>query len=398
MVLVEFLFVGFVILTGFASRLFFEKTKIPDAVPVILLGIALGPALGWLDPYLFIYIAPFLASLCLGLVLFDAGLALDSQKIFRELLGIAGFSLLAFLITVFLSVIGLVYIFQFNPLHAILIGIILSCGSSSIVYGLLKILKISGTPADYLGFESVLSDVFTVVSALAVLSLIKLGSGDLFSGLGLVAVGFAYAALLGLLCGLCWIFISKFFENKPMAFAVTFAVFMLLYAVADSFSGSGAFAVLFFGLVLGNAPRVRKLFKLGTGFSFRGSGVANVRAEIAFFVRAFFLLFLGLTFSFSASLPTLAAISLLLVACTVIARYIATKSLSAFVPGVKKLEFLFISLFPKGLVAALLTITPLTQGILVPFLSEIALLVILASNIVSAFAAEFFQRASAFKR
>ena len=45
----EFFLLGFIIIIGFFSMQFFEKTKIPDILFLMLLGVLLGPVFGVVD-------------------------------------------------------------------------------------------------------------------------------------------------------------------------------------------------------------------------------------------------------------------------------------------------------------------------------------------------------------
>ena len=60
----------------FASNLFsalFNKTKIPDVLPLTLIGIFLGPVFGILHPEEFGFIGEILGPIALILMLFDGG-------------------------------------------------------------------------------------------------------------------------------------------------------------------------------------------------------------------------------------------------------------------------------------------------------------------------------------
>ena len=62
-----------VILLGFFSQALFDKTHIPDALLLFLMGIAIGPVLGYITPDFFANVEPLFVTLTLILILFDAG-------------------------------------------------------------------------------------------------------------------------------------------------------------------------------------------------------------------------------------------------------------------------------------------------------------------------------------
>jgi cell volume regulation protein A len=97
---VSYLFagIGLIILLGFMGSLFFERTKIPDILILIFIGLLIGPILteytnfGLLDdPEMkdtITFFAPHFAALALVIILFDGGLNLHLEKTMRKM-GIA---------------------------------------------------------------------------------------------------------------------------------------------------------------------------------------------------------------------------------------------------------------------------------------------------------------------
>jgi len=66
------LILGVVILVGFIGNFFFKKTRVPESVFLMLIGIALGPVLGIVSGEFFVENASFLISLALVVVLLDS--------------------------------------------------------------------------------------------------------------------------------------------------------------------------------------------------------------------------------------------------------------------------------------------------------------------------------------
>ena len=69
----------------FAAHLFtaiFERTRIPDVLPLIFIGILVGPVLKIISPNDFGYVGPLLSAVALTLMLFEGGshLTLDTLK------------------------------------------------------------------------------------------------------------------------------------------------------------------------------------------------------------------------------------------------------------------------------------------------------------------------------
>ena len=73
-----------VIFIGFLSTLMFEKTRIPDVLVLIALGIVVGPVTGILSATELAGITPVFGALALTLILFDGGLDLRYDEVVRK--------------------------------------------------------------------------------------------------------------------------------------------------------------------------------------------------------------------------------------------------------------------------------------------------------------------------
>ncbi len=65
--------VGLIIFAAHFFTALFEKTRVPDVLPLIILGILIGPVLGVLSPDDFGYVGPLLSAIALILMLFEGG-------------------------------------------------------------------------------------------------------------------------------------------------------------------------------------------------------------------------------------------------------------------------------------------------------------------------------------
>lgn len=66
---VELLLLGLIILVGFVGQVLFRYTKIPESLFMILIGLALGPIFGVVNPTEFVYYAPTVVTITLVIVL-----------------------------------------------------------------------------------------------------------------------------------------------------------------------------------------------------------------------------------------------------------------------------------------------------------------------------------------
>lgn len=96
MIEIIFFAVGLIILIGFFSLLFFEKTKIPDVLILMSIGVLMGYGLKIVDPHVFISFAPYAGALALIMILFEGGINLNFYRVLKELPEATGFTLFVF--------------------------------------------------------------------------------------------------------------------------------------------------------------------------------------------------------------------------------------------------------------------------------------------------------------
>src|SRR3989338_6437322 len=77
-----FLVVGFILFVGFFGDVFFDKTKIPSILWLMLIGITLGPITGLADASKFEECATIFTTFALVYLLFEAGLNADLKRFY----------------------------------------------------------------------------------------------------------------------------------------------------------------------------------------------------------------------------------------------------------------------------------------------------------------------------
>jgi len=73
-----FFTIGAVLILGFIASLIFERTKVPDVIILIFVGMIFGPVLNIVRVEgLISVLAPYIGTLALIIILFDGGLNLN---------------------------------------------------------------------------------------------------------------------------------------------------------------------------------------------------------------------------------------------------------------------------------------------------------------------------------
>ena len=120
---ITILSIGLLVFAGHFLTGFFERTKVPDVLILMLAGVVIGPLLGVVTPADFGKVGPVFTTLALVVILFEGGLHLnmkDLKKSARETLVI---SIATFALTVLLVLFVADFLLPIEPLTALLIEI-----------------------------------------------------------------------------------------------------------------------------------------------------------------------------------------------------------------------------------------------------------------------------------
>ncbi len=352
---------------GFLGYLLFERTRVTDVLILIGFGILVGPIFGIFDVTGFQEATPLVGTLALIIIMFDGGLGINIKDL---LSGIARSTILA-VVGFTLTSIGVAavghYWLDLPWLTAVLLGFIL--GGTSGVIIIPVITRTSAKPGTrvLLSVESALTDVLSVIAAVTLITIIStsggvVGAGEASSAVKNVASQFSNAIILGLVAGVVWLRTLKALQRKKYSYMITLAATLGLYVGAEAMGGNGAIAVLIFGIVLGNGFMIMKKFDLeGLEFS---DAQRQFQGEIAFLVRAFFFVYLGVLLDPSIlSNPAFLITGGLILGTCLVARFISVTLATWKEEEVDGDRGLMAFLLPRGLAAAVLAGLPMQAGI-----------------------------------
>ena len=357
-----------IIVVGFICNYIFEKTGFPDMLLLIVLGIILGPLIRLIEPTFtresLMGLAPYLAALAIIFILFDGGMKMNIYQIFSEspravLLATLGFTLSTLTITLLMM-----FAAGFPPRYALLFGTINGGSSSIAVISLAQKIKISEKTSTILSLESAMTDVLCIVVSLAVLEVIAGGNSANYADVGkMIASRFSVGAVLGVLFGVAWLAVLRKAIKLPYAYMLTVGMLLFSYALSEELGGSGALTCLLFGIVLGNEKEINRILKRERpSFITVDEGLKRFEAEIAFLIRSFFFVFLGLiailpnpkgATNWNIFVPYGVIVSLLLL----LVRYLAV-TVATVKSEVRVEKTIMWVVFARGLAAAVLSTFP----------------------------------------
>ncbi len=405
-----FLVVAILLFFGFFGEWVFEKTKIPDVIWLILIGIILSSVLNWTSSASLASAAPFFTTFALIYLLFEAGINTDIKSFLKSAPRGLALSILSFVFS-FGIVFGLSLLLGESVGLSLLLGVILSGVSSAVVIPVINGIKdLDKTTKLSLMFDSAFSDVLCILGTVTIIQILTLETSvDGFLIFKDVLSSFVIAIGLGILAAFLWNnLLSPKINNHHLV--LTIAFMLIIYSVTQLLGANGAIASLVFGLILANTTKIKDAFnpscdvkssktnsKKSISKSSKKSLIESnpevsalklitkhskdVYGELAFAIKTFFFVYLGILVNFSNPLSFVWA--LIFVVGLFLARPFAV--FLSFGKSTKLSDAKLLStLIPKGLAAAVLVQLPIQAGIPgAESLVNIVLAVILISILLS---------------
>ncbi len=365
----QLLIVAIILIFGYLAEFMFKKFNIPDMLFLIVLGFILGPVLKYITPEQVAPFAPFFTAFALLFLLFDGAFNIDLASFAKGLSSGLLVTITNYLISS--TVISLILIIfspiieQYTPIRftiatAILTGFMLSGISSSFVIPVLRQMNIKGEIYSILTLESALTDVLSIVAALTTMEIIKLSSFNSQIVASNIASLFAVAGFIGIIAGIIWIIIVTKVLRHNKSYMVTIAYLIIVYVITTLVGGNGAIAALFFGLVLKNSRQLtsiagnivhkkseKKSEEKDYGVSVTSPVEQLFYSQIAFFLKTFFFVYIGVLISPTNLIAWI--IGFVLAFSVMLSRMFSRIILKGFKEFEKKLAT---SIFAQGLASA----------------------------------------------
>ncbi len=292
------LFIGIILFLGQVFSSLFEKTRLPDVLPLMILGMILGPVTGLVRPEMFGDAGQIFTTLALIVVLFHSGLEFK----ILSLRGAMGPGLL--LTTVAFVLIMLVVtwlsrvILGLPQLYALMIGSIVAGNSTAVITPLLAKLNISSKSKTILFLEANITGGYSIVVALALLGVAVKGGHFSVQEVGAeILLSFGLGLVLSVAAGLFWMRVLNRVRGLENAISLTFAFVLLVYSVSEYAGGDGAVATLVFGVVVGNMRLIKRLWlkKLDFKTLAFNEGEKGFFEEVEFIFKTLFFVFMGIS-------------------------------------------------------------------------------------------------------
>jgi NhaP-type Na+/H+ or K+/H+ antiporter len=346
---------------AFLASALFQRTHVPDILFLLGTGALLGPVLGILTPDAARGMLPVLSALAVITILFDGALEVTPSHL--RLFGVpaVGLSLVVAATTAVTCAIIAHAVEGLPWSTSALLGLCFGGAGIAIIVPLAQRMRVSHDAMAVILLEAVTSDILVIVGMGIAATAIAVGGVSAALGARFLVV-LGVAALVGPAAGWAWSRFLGRWGHATNAYMATLAVLVLAYAGTEALGGSGAFAVLLFGVTVGNA----KGRPLGSGLRNRvfGRELLAFHHEVVFFVRAAFFVAVGAVTRWELLREPAFLLTGLLLALAVAACRALGVAVTLGRSGLSRWDRVATALlFPMGLVTAAVSVIPLQFGI-----------------------------------
>lgn len=352
-----YIFLGLLIFCAHLFNAWFSRRRIPDVLLLMLIGILVGPVLGFVTPANLDEIGPVLASLTLLFILFDSGIDMKLDMVRRYWSGVVQVTFFSFVVSMATVTLVAYFLVDLELKASMMLGAMVAGTAAAIVIPLVRRMRVSVKTRVTLTLESAISGVLCIVIALAFIEGYKLGNVSIGSMLGRVFASILMALVIGTVGGIVWSSFMDRIRKLQNSMFLTPAFVFVIYGVAELLGYSGAIATLSFGLVLGNPEYFEMSFLKKLRLNDMTPLEDNEKSffkEFVFILKTYFFVYIGICIPFSN--PLALAYGLVIAAALFVVRF----ALIAIV-GRKNTpeDRLTVSMMiPKGLVSAVLASMP----------------------------------------
>ncbi len=397
---IAFVFLAGVVFLGFIVTALFNKLKVTSVMPLMLIGLIVGPLLKLVNSgpgSTIAQLTPYVTALTVSFVLFDVGINIDYKALKNVIARATGFMTVVVLVSAFACAGIAYYGFGWSFIEALVFGFAISGPSSVIVPTLVKSIKLPKNLRVSLLYEGIATDSFQLIIPILLLGIIAAQDVSFAGGASMLITSILSSIALGFISAIFWIYILKRFREQSSEYSwmLTIAMVIATYGIAQEFSMNGLITIFVFGLTFANIgsikmPKRSRMHSISNYIQKQDmKHIKDYQREITFFASTFFFVYIGMLFEIT-SMNKLLFITLIGVAIAVVLlviRALFAGLLGKFMTKAKS-EFTFqrrivYANVGRGLSPAIIATLPLTLGIIIPnFLDEV-FMVILVTNIVS---------------
>ena len=356
-------FVGILVFLAHLFTAIFSRTRVPDVLLLIIIGICVGPILGLVSPAQFGTAGAILATITLIMILFESGTALELNALRSAVGGAVALATTSFFLCMGAVAGFALWLTDLELIPAFILGAIVGSISEAIVIPLVKQIRMRKDSQTMLSIESAVNDVLSIVITLALIEAYALGEFEVASVTGNLIAAFLVAIVFGVIGAFIWSRLLNRIHAIQNTMFTTAAFVFVIFGIVEILGFNGAMAALAFGITIGNVESIR-FYVFRKPQTSEPVGLSKAEraffSEVAFLLKAFFFVYLGMSLELiSGWLIQLALILTILVFFLRIPAVRATVNKSIPIRDASVMAIMV----PKGLAAAVLASIPFQQGV-----------------------------------
>ena len=260
-----------IIILGILAQWVAWKFKIPAILPLILIGLLVGPIASFYSPDGSKFIEPiwngskglfpgeslyYFVSLAIGVILFEGGLTLKRSEILNVSNVIVKLISVAVVITFIGAGVAVHFIFGLSWKISLLFSALIIVTGPTVITPILRNIPLKRDISAILKWEGILIDPIGALFAVLVFEFINAGAGAEYTSIALIDFGkvilFGFSFGFTFAHGLIFL-IKKNIIPHYLLNVVTLAVVLGVFVLADEFAHeSGLLAVVVMGIIMGN--------------------------------------------------------------------------------------------------------------------------------------------------
>jgi len=292
------IFVGLLVFLAHFFVALFERTRLPDVLMLIGIGLFLGPGLEIVTPADFGRVGPVFVTIALVIILFEGGTGLSTEVLKKSWKRTLLLTMVSFVASVFLVAFIIHTTTDFGATRSFLLGAILGGTASAVVVPMVQQLRMSEQSRAILVLESVITDVLCIVVALAFFQAYHLGELRIGIVLGQTIASFLLAGALGIVSAFAWSIALHKIRTLQNSLLTTPAFVFMLYGIVELLGFSGGIAALAFGVAIGNtglfSNKIIRKYVPREPISLNKTEKI-LFGELVFILKTFFFVYIGLS-------------------------------------------------------------------------------------------------------
>jgi potassium/hydrogen antiporter len=356
-------FVGALVFLAHLFVALFEKTRVPDVLYLVVIGLAIGPVLHIASPEDFGKVGHLFTTIALVVILFEGGMDLSLDSLRTSFRTTVTTAVVVYTLST-LACTWLVNLLTGLPFSlSLFVGAVIAAPAPAVVIPIARQLQLSPSSQTILTLESPLGEAFSIVFALAVLDALRVDVIHPGRMVGGIIASLSIALILGVIGGFFWSLLLHRIRQLRYAIFTTPAFLFTLYGVTEFLGFSGPVSALAFGVTLGNVgahevPLLMRRYRF-TPLQHNETEKAFF-GEIVFLVKTFFFVYLGLSIRLSDTTTLL--LGAVLTGALLFTRFMSVRLTVRKDIASTRESLLMGVMVPKGTAAAVLASLPIQLG------------------------------------